>query len=357
MNDGIGLGVSPQTYENSSIYCGVGTIVLDRQLSREDYIQQCYFNNTVNIRTDRGVLLTKCSVSRSVWSDIEFPATYKDVGSLVIWLNTPISNRNIVIGSLNKLDEKLSIGEHQSRFGNKQLNTHYDNSTGIITHSINVPNVGSGVRNNILNEDKNGLYKTYVQGQIIQQSERDTVHKSTGKYEIIVSDEEQELEDGEVLKTNSITIKENVGIRLFDQYDNLIDTTEQGIDIIDANGNKYETSEQGISITSNQNNNQKFDEKGVHIQLDKKEQEVDLIAKEYEKIKEKTVLADKLIDVLTDITDSMISICNDITTIVTLHPSGNLDPASIAKFQLRSNSLSAIKNSFKNIKSKNVNIT
>jgi len=163
------MSVAQTQIEGERFNCGIGFIAIPSDIDREVYIRSCYKQNRVSIKTRDGGFINRVPVGKNCINLIEFPLTFKDSGSPVVWVNEPNHNQPIIIEVLNKDEEYFDLVEHQSRFIRK-----YKNNLVEIVSSPKNSYIGitvdseddSEIYLNVYNKNKTGKLNITVQGDV-----------------------------------------------------------------------------------------------------------------------------------------------------------------------------------------------
>lgn len=110
--------------ENEIGSAGVGFIVLPSDITREDYIADCYRTNTVSMFGGWGYgNFDNVPVDEEVMKRIQFPTTVEEKGTAVIWVKDDISQLPVVIATVRKQDEYYALKENQFCLKKEPKNT------------------------------------------------------------------------------------------------------------------------------------------------------------------------------------------------------------------------------------------
>lgn len=360
-----GGGVNPTSYNSGSFPSGVGYVVLSREYDRKTYIENCYRNNTITLITDKSELIRNCLVLKSAWQEIQFPNSYKERGSCLVWINVPILNKCIIIGVLNKKDDfnnfsnNQSLSEKRTEQSAASVLTDGDNgSVKILSDSLGEE---GGVFVNILNSDVLGMFKVYVQGTANIQAENSVQIKAKSLLQLWVGDENEEN------RGNLIELNAEQGFKFEDEYNNTIHINDEGIDIIDVFENKIQTDKDGINIERNnsiiciKDDEEDAEEtKGVKV-IVKDGDNIEFFDDQYKDDKDDAVLYTPVKDKLTQILDKMSDICQQIQTAKVVSPLGGspmpMFPDTITLFVQLQASIELLKDDLSLMKSKTVKLT
>ena len=105
-------------------YCGIGNVIIPRDLDPVQYIASCYTKGTVSITLENGGIVDNVLITKSAIKDLEFPDqnNYKALGSQVVWLNLPKRNQPIIVGIFNKNNEFVDLTQTGDVFGKSSTN-------------------------------------------------------------------------------------------------------------------------------------------------------------------------------------------------------------------------------------------
>lgn len=351
-------GVNPMTYNSGSFSSGVGYVVLSREIDRKTYIENCYRNNIITIVSDKSELIRNCLILKSAWKDIQFPSSFKERGSCVIWINIPILNKCVIVGVVNKKDDYNNFNDNQSNDERKTeqasaaiLKDGDNGSVKIMSDSLGED---GGVFVNVTNADELGMFKVYVQGGVDIQAENAVQIKAKSVVQIWVGDESEEN------RGNLIEISSDHGFKFEDEHNNTISINDEGIDIIDKYNNKIVTDENGILIEREDCQIALESGKGFKTVVSNGDT-IELIDKDLEDNKESAVTYTPLKDKLEEIIDSMSDICQAMATATVVSPLGGsalpMFPTTISQFTQLKINIETLKTSIKGMESKTLKIT
>lgn len=95
---------------------GVGYIVIPEDITREQYISNCYRTHTVTINGGYGYgYICQVRIFPDVLQKITFPLTSEERGSQVFWVRENFSNRPVVVGILSEDGLTNLLTENQDR--------------------------------------------------------------------------------------------------------------------------------------------------------------------------------------------------------------------------------------------------
>lgn len=349
--------VTPHSYNSGVLNCGIGYVVLSRNSNRKEYIDSCYKNNYLTIVTDRSEILTDCIVEKEVWRNIQFPVSYKERGSCVVWINIPIYNRNVIIGVLNKKDQHNQNAENvfsnsmQTELNFSSVDTDGDKGRVLIS-SKSVGEEG-GVFMDIINSDVAGLLKAYIQGSMDVMAENSINLKGRKLMQLWCGDE-NDKDCGDLFEMSEQCVK------IVDRNGNGFFLQEDGIMLEDKSDNQIMSTDDGIEIIRGDISVEIKKEKGIYCYV-KKEDKIYLLDKDNEKNKTEAVLYKPLNELLKDILDKMNGICQQLSTLKVVSPLGGspmpVFPDNIVLIQNLNTEILQLNTEIEKIKSKTVELT
>jgi hypothetical protein len=102
--------------KHGSVYsCGVGRIAIPYGLDRDSFVKQCYIDGMVSVQPELNNLLNRVRIDRDVLQQIEFPASFKELGSLVVYVNLPKTHQPIVVACVDSITNYGDLNENQFR--------------------------------------------------------------------------------------------------------------------------------------------------------------------------------------------------------------------------------------------------
>jgi len=225
-------GISPVQNTAERPVSGYGYVILSREASRANYIENCLRNNIITIITDKNEVIRNCSVTEDAWNYIKFPKTIRSKGSCVIWKCPPRTNRTTVIATVTKRDELQAVRREntfrmcrESELGTILIEGNVDKGTLNFFVDSDIEN-GAQVSLRILNTLIEGLLDIYIQGSL-------------------------KIEVDDSLK---IKIKNTLKTEFIDEFNPTVKTTfnytlSEGYTMEDEFGNQIIVNQDGISAT------------------------------------------------------------------------------------------------------------
>lgn len=245
---------------------GVGYIVLPVDIDRNRYIASCYRKGTLSIVLEDGGHIDDVLLLKESFDKIVFPESSNELGSLVFWVNIPKKNQPVIIGTISKSNEFVSLNENEfslkreSKFGFVEISGNGKNTDiNVIVNS----NQGRGKINIIAsNTSATAELNVKVKGDVNVYSSNDINLSVERAININVGNSLLKIKKGQSLtyidqfgneiglKEGEIIIKSTSGkiITIDDKGGIIIDATETGNVEIKSGKSIIELSEQGVSI-------------------------------------------------------------------------------------------------------------
>lgn len=132
---------------------GIGYIAIPTDLSREAYINDCYKNLHVSIKTEDGGFLNRVPISPEILNFIDFPETPEANGTCVVYNTDEQYQNTFIIGRFETRDEIGDNREHRFTFKRK-YNGQYAEISGSSREAM--------VNIFVNGKDKPGLFKVSV---------------------------------------------------------------------------------------------------------------------------------------------------------------------------------------------------
>lgn len=226
---------------DTKVLSGSGYIFIPNDITNRDkFISDCYNTSTVSILTIEGQRFDRVSVNRNIFSDLDFPGTVDDVGSLVFWIKHQKHNQPVIVAIINKKGEVL--GFQKGQFSIKKssddgiVSILGDSNTGNLF--INVESdEGGNIIINARNNDKNNKVKINVDGDI-QTISNNFVSNVLEQFYIKIKNDLKDSDTETIIK-----YVRDTGFQYQDQFNNKITITEDGL--------KYENDKGEFEVDKN----------------------------------------------------------------------------------------------------------
>lgn len=101
---------------------GFGYIFIPKDMDREVYIQDCFKRQQLNLLNET-TRVDNVKIPKHLIGDIQFPLTYKELGSYILYVTIPKYNQPIAIGILNKDNSTNDIKEGEFKIIKSQSST------------------------------------------------------------------------------------------------------------------------------------------------------------------------------------------------------------------------------------------
>lgn len=158
----------------SQTVCGIGSIIVPPDVDRQTFIDRCFSTETVSVLPQTGGLsFNNVPVSLSALQYIEFPVEGNKVGSTVVYLFHPKTNKPIVIAVLSNKSELYGVEWKQFKHF-KSENGNYVSVVGdgrrgnlYITVAGTEESSGGQIFVSLLNNSNTGVLRVSVQGDIL----------------------------------------------------------------------------------------------------------------------------------------------------------------------------------------------
>lgn len=98
----------------SGLISGSGYVYIPNDIDdRNKFISNCHNTQTISFLTVEGQRFDNVPVSKTIFSDLEFPQEIGDVGSLLFWVKHQKHNLPIVLAILSKKGETLGFQQYE----------------------------------------------------------------------------------------------------------------------------------------------------------------------------------------------------------------------------------------------------
>ncbi|MDB5206537.1 MAG: hypothetical protein JWR72_1612 [Flavisolibacter sp.] len=159
------LGV--RSDEGKMFTAGIAYVIIPSDVTREQYIRECYKTKTVSIYSEFNGYTNRIPIDQYSLNFVKFPLDKKQYGSAVCFVINPIENRPIITGIYFKGDEVSDLQENQFTF-KRELNGNIVEISGSPQDKFLTLNVISAVNGeisiNVKSEDESGKININVDG-------------------------------------------------------------------------------------------------------------------------------------------------------------------------------------------------
>ena len=157
---------------NSMAYVGIGYVIIPSDVNREEYISNCFLNETVSIYPESGgISYNNVKVSVNCLNNIEFPEVNDTFGSCVVYLLHPTQKIPIIVGVISKTDESVTLNyklfKLSKSLGGNSVTITGDGSNGNLMVSLLSDSADGGqLIIDVNSYSKTGVVKLRVTGNI-----------------------------------------------------------------------------------------------------------------------------------------------------------------------------------------------
>jgi len=103
---------------------GIGYIVIPEGINRDEYINRCKSEEQFFILTEGNEFIPNAFCLKHVLNYIEYPETFKELGSTIVYVNESIHNKPIIIGVIGNQGDSSFISEGELSFRRSFKNNH-----------------------------------------------------------------------------------------------------------------------------------------------------------------------------------------------------------------------------------------
>lgn len=157
---------------NSMTYVGIGYVIIPSDVNKEEYISNCFLNETVSIYPESGgISYNNVKVSVNCLNNIEFPEINDTFGSCVVYLLHPTQKIPIIVGVISKTDESITLNyklfKLSKSLGDNSVTITGDGSNGNLMVSLfSDSDEGGQLIIDVNSYSKTGVVKLRVTGNI-----------------------------------------------------------------------------------------------------------------------------------------------------------------------------------------------
>jgi len=204
-------------------------VYLPVDIDRSLYIKSCYNTSTVSLINDNSEIYSGVPVGKTCIQYIEFPEDSDQLGSHVMCITEPRSNKPFVIEVFNSSDEYDFVEENQHFIQQKtssgSANISVDGLNGLVSISSNSNVSDSGVT--VSSHSESGDSSISLESDIVSvKSSTEFSVESENKISLKVSDNQEDELFGE------ISYELGSGLTYVDEFDNSITIDDNGLKAI-----------------------------------------------------------------------------------------------------------------------------
>ncbi len=178
---------------------GIAYIILPSDVTREQYIRECYKTATVSIYSEFNGFTNRVPIDIYSLNFVKFPLERKQYGSAVSFIVNPISNTPLITGIYFKGDETASeLNEHQFTF-KRDFNGNVVEISGspkdnCLVLNVNSSDVGGQLQINVKSNDESGKVSINVDGDCEINSLNKTILRQFDSLQMITQNRDDEYE-------------------------------------------------------------------------------------------------------------------------------------------------------------------
>jgi len=215
---------------------GIGYIIIPDGVDRDQFLLTCFRTGKVSILTESAERLDNVSVVQSSFNNLVFPATPKELGSVIFWVKIPKHNIPVVVGCLNKTNDLLPIEEGEFYVGRRGKEhkisiigqEHYGDL--FITLDSLSSKKSSKFEINLSSKIKQSLFQIICDGDVVVNTNNINL-QAASKFELIV----KEAKNDKFLRLK-YTLGE--GFDYLDEFNNIIQINKDQIYLEKGDGKK-----------------------------------------------------------------------------------------------------------------------
>lgn len=226
-------GVSRERTYNQPYPIGTGYIVIPCDIDRDVYIEECYRKERVAVQMDDGMgILKNCFISQSAMQSVRFPESYKELGSLVVFIFDKFKSQPIILDVVSKRNETQLLQENSfkrvvtSKTGSVSIEGKAKDGNLFVNVESDFENSGN-IFINLRSKNNTSKFNVNCFGDINIYSEGDTSLETLKTAKIICN-----YIDGKEKKLASkIELTQN-GFLYEDKSENKIECTKDSINVV-----------------------------------------------------------------------------------------------------------------------------
>lgn len=152
-------------------------VYLPDEVDRSKYIETCFLTNTITLTNANAEVKHRVRISKEALREVRFPVDSTDLGSEVICVTSPFSEKLFVVAVFDPITFYTEQKENQYRF-NKSTSDGYadlviDGQNGVVQIGVRSEQSGGIVSINVTNANKTAQYKITVNGTHVVQTNGD----------------------------------------------------------------------------------------------------------------------------------------------------------------------------------------
>ncbi len=210
--------VSTRSISGTRDNAGTGFVVIPDDQDIKKFTEFCYRTGTVSLLLENGGIINDVLISKAALNEIDFPESFKALGSQLIWINQPRKNQPIALGSISKTNEFVNFNRNKSslRRATKGFVSELlvDAEKGCVIINSNSSNESGGDIYIIsINKNKDSKLNLIISGSINARSQYFNI-ESSKKFSFLVKDKSVDE------KITEINYEKGVGFSYKDEFGN-----------------------------------------------------------------------------------------------------------------------------------------
>lgn len=156
--------------EGNQWSAGIAYVAIPSDLERDVYITECYLNEKISIWTEDGAFFNRVPVNIDTLNFIEFPLTFKELGTAVLYITEPVHKQPLIVARYSKIDElgerRENLFKIKRKLGNKFVEISGSTKSNSLNLIVNSENEIGEVNIRVINSNDNGKLSLEVAGDI-----------------------------------------------------------------------------------------------------------------------------------------------------------------------------------------------
>lgn len=157
---------------NNQTFVGLGYVIKPSDLNFDEYINNCFINQTISILPDSSAIcIHSVPIPSYLLQSIKFPEGEETFGSLVVYVLHPTQKKPIVVAILDKIGQEGALSLHEFKYtsnkGNNSVNIIGRGDKGNLIISVESEEQDGGNIDIIINNlNDSGRFTIEVRGDV-----------------------------------------------------------------------------------------------------------------------------------------------------------------------------------------------
>jgi hypothetical protein len=221
---------------------GVGQIMIPYEVDRDSFVKDCLATGFVSIQPQENNPIHRVRCDKWVLQQIDFPSSYKELGSYVAYINMPKTKKPIVVACIDSIFEYGSIKENQFKlFKQTDLGSVsiVGDGKGALTISVSSEASRQGrVDINLSNPDNTTEFNIIANGAMSVTTTGKTSLLSNSEVDVQVTDGKEATSSFNITKDEirqvSSSIKHNEGLEPMVLGNTILEKIDKILDLLVA---------------------------------------------------------------------------------------------------------------------------